>query len=47
VECGSERNDGGTCTVSEERAEILVCARDQKLPDVLLRVLKPSLFWIS
>ena len=29
-ECGSERNEGSTCTVCEECAEILVCARDQK-----------------
>ena len=29
-ECGSELNEGGTCTVCEECAEILVCARDQR-----------------
>ena len=29
-ECGSERNEGGICTVCEECAEILVCARDQR-----------------
>jgi len=41
--CGSERNEAGTCTVCEECAEILVCAKDQKLTDGLLRILKPVL----
>ena len=42
-ECGRERNEAGTCSVCEECAEILVCAKDQKLTDGLLRILKPVL----